>query len=93
MRDFIDRVEHWMEDPNTLVEMGKAFLVFGTLLLILIAIIMTPVIYIGTHEPAFTLQKSDWSCTASHTEYRPVLVGKVLVPQRIEVCDNYTRTR
>lgn len=71
------------------IGMGKLLLV----LVIFLAIILGPFILADALEPSFTLQKREWVCMQSHPEMHLVMVGKVLVPQTEEVCDEYRRVR
>lgn len=37
------------------------------------------------------LKKQDWECALSHDESKMVMVGKVLIPRTVTVCDQYSR--
>lgn len=39
------------------------------------------------------LMKSDWKCTASHTEKSFIMAGKIMVPTTKTVCDRYERKK
>ena len=49
------------------------------------------VVVADSRQPAFTLKKAQWVCTASHTERETVLVGKMVTVQNVRVCDTYQR--
>ena len=48
-------------------------------------------IYDESQQPAFSLVKADWKCTANHKQLYFIPVGKVTVPQWRDVCDKWER--
>ena len=63
---------------------------FG-LLMLAAFLVVGAIVYHAVFSEKIHLIKHQWHCTASHTETRPTLIGKVMVPQTTTVCDRYER--
>ena len=57
---------------------------------LVVAVVLGGMIY-QAMQPDFRLQKSEWECTQSHWNTYFMMAGKVMIPQRTEVCDNWKR--
>jgi len=47
--------------------------------------------YTDSQKPTFTLVKENFTCTQSHQQTRMQMVGKITVPIKETVCDQWTR--
>lgn len=69
-----------------------AVLLIGLPLMSIMAILPWALIAKQNSPVLATLHKNEWTCSASHEETRLVMIGKILMPQKHEVCDTYTRS-
>jgi hypothetical protein len=51
------------------------------------------IIFESATSPTFSLVKSEWQCTASHTHLRPQPTGKTVMIVQENVCDKYERVK
>lgn len=86
MRKFFEWLEEWSFDDNIFIGVGKMILVVGGAAFL----ICLPFILLNASDPHISLNKTDWSCARSHKTMVPMLIGKIVVPQYIDICDEYT---
>lgn len=89
MRYFFDKLEEWAFDDSTFLALGKC--VF--LLLLVCAAIIAPIEYWESQQPKISLNKSEWTCTHSHTVLYPMMIGRVMTMMPEDVCDQYGMNR
>lgn len=88
IREFLVKVEDWaMDDESTILGVTKILLIIGLLL----GLVAAPFIYLDSQNPHIVLNKTEWHCSHEHTIMTPILVGKVVVPTQVPVCDTYTQ--
>lgn len=68
-------------------------LIPATILLAVILIIgLGAILYSEFAAEKFYLRKDDWACTEATQETRPVVIGKIVVPRSVDVCQQWSRT-
>lgn len=86
MREWIKSLESWIFDDDSVFLSVVKFMA-------VILLITSPIFFIGAYldykEPHIILDKSDWTCTRSHTIMVPVIVGKAFIEEPEDVCDRY----
>jgi hypothetical protein len=85
MRNALIALEEWVMDDVFFIFIAKALLIVGIPIILLVAFLA----HLDSKDPHISLNKTEWSCTHTHTFLMPVSTGKtvVLIPQ--EVCDTY----
>lgn len=66
-------------------------ILYGVVGLLALAIVCA--MYVNVTSESFSLVKSEWACSESHTSSVPMMAGKAVVIQSRKVCDVYVRNK
>lgn len=90
MRRILLAIEEWTQDDSTILE----FLKMALIITVVLAALIIPAAYLcsfeDAKEPHIVLNKTQWSCTHTHTIMVPMMVGKTIMVMPETQCDQWS---